>query len=387
MIKVGFKLFDFTRWHAGINYYKNLFAAINTLDAAKIEAVVLCGKKSTSTAFDGCVSDVVRSPVFDKWSFQYVTDKLEYKLMRRSSQLSELLKAKDIAAISHTDVTYRVRSARVINWIPDFQHVHLPQMFSAREIGRRNAVFSNLIRYCDTLILSSVDAQNDLVKFYPEALPKSRVLNFVAQPPSGMFSDVDAGPVFDKYQIDSKYFFLPNQFWKHKNHLVVFKAVELLKQRNKDVVVVCSGLMDDHRNADHVNMLVSFAKQNGLEENIKCLGLIPYDDLCCLLRHSIAVINPSLFEGWSTTVEECKSVGKSIILSRLPVHVEQAPVSGSYFDPHNFEELAAILWEKWGQSEGGPERELELSAKNSLRARTVKFAETYQDIVLQTLNH
>jgi glycosyltransferase involved in cell wall biosynthesis len=42
------------------------------------------------------------------------------------------------------------------------------------------------------------------------------------------------------------------------------------------------------------------------------------------MRASTALINPSLFEGWSTTVEEAKSTGTPMILSDLGVHREQA---------------------------------------------------------------
>lgn len=44
-----------------------------------------------------------------------------------------------------------------------------------------------------------------------------------------------------------------------------------------------------------------------------------------LMKHAIAIINPSLFEGGSTTVEEAKSLLKVIILSGIPVHREQNP--------------------------------------------------------------
>jgi glycosyltransferase involved in cell wall biosynthesis len=36
-------------------------------------------------------------------------------------------------------------------------------------------------------------------------------------------------------------------------------------------------------------------------------------------------VNPSRFEGWSTTVEEAKAVGTPMLLSDIPVHREQAP--------------------------------------------------------------
>ena len=57
----------------------------------------------------------------------------------------------------------------------------------------------------------------------------------------------------------------------------------------------------------------------------KILGVVPYNDLLSLMAYSIAVINPSKSEGWSSTVEQAKSYGKMILLSDLDVHLEQNP--------------------------------------------------------------
>ena len=45
----------------------------------------------------------------------------------------------------------------------------------------------------------------------------------------------------------------------------------------------------------------------------------------------MALINPSRFEGWSTTVEEAKSFGVPLILSDIDVHHEQAGEAARYF--------------------------------------------------------
>jgi glycosyltransferase involved in cell wall biosynthesis len=50
-----------------------------------------------------------------------------------------------------------------------------------------------------------------------------------------------------------------------------------------------------------------------------------------LLRASMALINPSRFEGWSTTVEEAKSFAVPLILSDIDVHREQTGGTACYF--------------------------------------------------------
>ena len=63
------------------------------------------------------------------------------------------------------------------------------------------------------------------------------------------------------------------------------------------------------------------------------------------MRSSVAVINPSLVEGWSTSVEEAKSLRVPLVLSNIPVHREQAIRDAIFFDPHSAAAAAAALLE------------------------------------------
>jgi glycosyltransferase involved in cell wall biosynthesis len=77
-----------------------------------------------------------------------------------------------------------------------------------------------------------------------------------------------------------------------------------------------------------------------LNNYFNLLGFVPYKHVVSLLFHSNILINPSLFEGWSTTVEEGKILDKKMILSNLNVHKEQAPMKATFFNPNNAEDLA-----------------------------------------------
>jgi glycosyltransferase involved in cell wall biosynthesis len=70
--------------------------------------------------------------------------------------------------------------------------------------------------------------------------------------------------------------------------------------------------------------LMMQVEQRGIAANFRYLGMIPIDHVYALLRSATALINPSSFEGWSTTVEEAKSFGTPMFLSDINVHHEQA---------------------------------------------------------------
>jgi glycosyltransferase involved in cell wall biosynthesis len=115
----------------------------------------------------------------------------------------------------------------------------------------------------------------------------------------------------------------------------------------------------------------------GLQERFRPLGVVPYEHVAALMRESVAVINPSLFEGWSTTVEEAKSSGKRVLLSDIPVHREQAPPGGSFFDPHDPDGLAELIWAEWTRDDPAGDRALAQRAASELPGRRRDFVETY----------
>ena len=106
--------------------------------------------------------------------------------------------------------------------------------------------------------------------------------------------------------------------------------------------------------------------------------MIPYADVQALAEGSLGYINPSFFEGWSTTVEEAKYRGKPILLSDLKVHREQAPSKGVFFNPNAPEELAKKMWDMWQQ----PILNEDVDAlKRKNKAALQEFARDYCDIV------
>jgi glycosyltransferase involved in cell wall biosynthesis len=153
---------------------------------------------------------------------------------------------------------------------------------------------------------------------------------------------VAARSVADGYGLPENFFFLPNQFWKHKNHECVVQALRKLKAQGKEVVVAVSGKQMDPRDPDHFPRLQRIIESSGLEKNFRLLGLVPHAHIPALMRSCIALINPSIFEGWSTTVEEAKAMGTRMILSSLRVHREQSP-DALFFEPNSPDQLASIL--------------------------------------------
>jgi glycosyltransferase involved in cell wall biosynthesis len=186
--------------------------------------------------------------------------------------------------------------------------------------------------------------------------------------------------VAETYELPDRFFYLPNQFWKHKNHRIVIEALLLLKQRGHDLVVAASGESVDFRHPEHYKALQALVDSYGLTSTFRFLGLVPRQHVFALMRAATAMINPSLSEGWSTTVEEAKSLGVPLLLSNLNVHVEQAGDSARYFDPRAAEQLASLMAQQENLS-GSSRRSIEVLAIAASQNRAKQFANDFSETV------
>ncbi len=339
-IKVAIPLKKNSDWLGGYNYILNLLEALEYIPKPKVEILIFTSKEiknELTIKFPKC--KFIDISIFTPLGFLYCFTKFVGKYFRNYTFHELFLRSFGISVLAYSTPLRRQSLIATICWIPDFQHIYLNQFFSKDEIYKRNKLFRKYIINSTITLVSSNSAKNDLKKFSPDNFENARVLKFVScqslKSKILSFSDIK-----QKYKIPNSYFHLPNQFWQHKNHNLVVKAVKALNERNIRVNIICTGNTNDYRNPEFFDEFLNLLKNLNVYDQFKILGIIPYEEMISLMYYSTAVINPSLFEGWSTTVEECKTLNKTILLSRIPVHIEQNPKNGKYFDSLSHLELA-----------------------------------------------
>ncbi|MFI5150573.1 MAG: glycosyltransferase [Bacteroidia bacterium] len=344
-IRVGLIYSFDTRWIAGTYYIVNLVHALNVLpDDEKPHIVIL------SFGDEGHdLLKVIQYPYIDFQSLNYLPP-LHKRVINK---LTRLISDKNIFRTVYSDrelnlifpyfhVTSLSELTHKIYWIPDFQYEFLSSFFSEKELALRRSAAEIHAKKGPPLVLSSKDALSHFRKFYPDSESPAFVINFAVTHPN--ISGLDVKEVKKKYDIKGPYYFAPNQFWIHKNQIVILKAVQLLKEQGKKgVQIVFSGKEDDHRQPDYTKGLKKYAEEHGLGEQVSFLGFIDREDQLLLMKESIAVIQPSLFEGWSTVIEDAKAIGKYVLASDLDVHHEQLREGVDFFDPSDPEALAVLL--------------------------------------------
>lgn len=374
-IRVAFILPE-GHWTGGKNYLRNLFSAIRSLPENPITPVIFTGKRQIGTAADFPETEIVATSLLDRKSPSWFFRKVIAKVTSQDILLQRMLQQHHISILSHSFHLGKQTAVKTIGWIPDFQHVHLPEFFTPEECSRRDLEFLSLCENCDKVIVSSECARADLQTFSPEHAHKAELLRFVASPVP--LADAVSLPELQKlYGFDGPYFLLPNQFWAHKNHRIVVSALQRLKQRNQSFLVLATGSTKDYRNPDFFSSLMQYVAECGVQDSFRVLGQIPFDHLCGLMRHATAFLNPSKFEGWSTSVEEAKSMGKQIVLSDISVHREQAPEQGYFFSPEDPDGLAEALIAAYNGYNSQQDASMQKAAAMRFPKRQQEFGEVY----------
>lgn len=376
MLRVAFVLNLSKNWLGGVNYYKNLLIAVTKYSNA-ITPVLFVPSDMDMSCLEGFPSvEIHRTCLLRRWHPMWLLSHICKKMFKADLLMTILLRYYKAEIVSHDGLGNKYPGLKLFSWIPDFQHRYLKEFFSSQEIKRRDCTYERLAINSDKVILSSYAAKEDFDSFYPQFASKSVVLQFV--PDLNLEINSDSDYVLEKYSLPLKFFFLPNQYWIHKNHKIVLSALKILKDSGvEEIVVVSTGNTNDYRAREYFDEIKEYIAQNDLGYNYRVLGLIPYQDVQALAYLSIAYINPSLFEGWSTVVEEAKYRGKRIILSDLKVHIEQAPEKGYYFSPKNADELAGLLQQVWNEDDVA----MDVSTlQKTLQEKQKKFAYTFEKI-------
>lgn len=306
-------------------------------------------------------------PVWQMQSPHYFPGEFTLRKLTRKGRKSVLQASIEKHAIDVVlpllDLQQPVRNAAVIGWIPDFQATYLPQFFSDEERNHHHGMVRRLSCNATRLLLSSNDALGHLSSTVPAALSRARAIPFPSlfafEPPATSVEDVCG-----KYHLPGKFAMIANQFWNHKNHLVVIEALRELKKKGLHVPLVCTGLPLDHRDSANrpLSILLQAVAESGLHQDVHILGAVPFADLVSLMRTAAVIIQPSRFEGWSTVVQDALALGRPLFCSDIPVHREQAPTCLGHFGTDDPSALASLLENHWMSLVAGPDLKAETAA-------------------------
>jgi glycosyltransferase involved in cell wall biosynthesis len=375
-------------WMGGAEYIKNLALALRLQPGRSFQLSLVHGQPLDSefrTALGGCVDRFLDFSQRPRPSFFNRAFRQTERAFTRAVQAAGIDLLYPLTYDNRYNLGLDVPRAeafgktRWIGWIPDFQHRSLPELFKRGEIAKRDAGIAELATQARCLVFSSQAAAHDFRTFHPGSAARAEVLHFCTSPNPAWFEG-DPLAIQRHYHLPDRFFLVSNQLWQHKNHLLVVEALGLLAERAIRPHFVWTGQLHDFRNQDYLGTLLRRMHELGVAGQVSLLGLIPRADQVQLMRRSLAVVQPSLCEGWSTVVEDARTLGKATLLSDLEVHREQNPPGARFFARQSAEALATALAESWQDGAPGPDSFRETEAREAAATAQMAFGQRFLEI-------
>jgi len=270
-------------------------------------------------------------------------------------------------------------------WLPDFQYLHMPDLFGEKLCHWYDEYYGKNVSLANLTVLSSRHASRDFERVFPDRVSTARIVHFCSIPDATWWR-LNSLDVAAAKGLDGPFFLVSNQFSQHKNHGVVFEAMRILKDRGLDVRLVCTGSTYGFRGDDYFNGLTKFIDKHDLSRTILILGMLPRDEQVALMRRSIAMLQPSRFEGWSTAVEDAKTLGKTLLVSGIEVHREQlGPDYDLYLDASDPEAWADAMSQVWSSRTSGPHYEDEARGLGQLGISAEETGRSFLSVMREAM--
>lgn len=235
-----------------------------------------------------------------------------------------------------------------VGYIYDFQHKYYPQYFSGSECLTRDISFATTLRDAEAVIVNAQSVKDDINIFFPYHGCSIFTLPFAPTPIENWFDDPSVDTI-ECYNLPSDFFLISNQFWVHKSHVTAFEALSKLENMNtgRDIHIICTGITDDYRFPDYLSELKRRISALGLDAKIHIIGHIPKEDQIQIMKRSIAVLQPTLFEGGpgGGAVYDAVSLGVPVILSDIPVNREVSADNVFFFESGSSDSMATVMAE------------------------------------------
>lgn len=321
-MRIGLRIFYNPAWMGGVNYVLNIARMLRSLPASEQPQIVF----------------LTSAPQAEEIAAEHSSLADEIAPFSKANELSLDF------VYPATQLPEAPFGAPWAGWIPDWQCQHYPELFPAEEQARRFLQYRELARGPAACVFSSRQAIDDTAKLFPDFEKDHwKIFHFPAVFDDGFWtSDGSATQsVRARFSVPENYLIVCNQFWRHKNHLQVVEA--LAAKPDLDVHVVMTGAIEDTRWPDYAASIRELLAREDVARRVTITDRISRDEQLALLKGARGYVQPSLFEGWSTFVEESRALGLPGLLSDIPVHREQSPEGCVFFDPNSVVSLADAL--------------------------------------------
>lgn len=229
----------------------------------------------------------------------------------------------------------------VVSLVHDLQYRTYPQFFTPDDVAHRDRTFVAACRAATLLVAISDYTRGAILRHGDVEPSRVRTIHHRLALRGRAPDSARGAALLQRLGLRrERYFVYPANFWKHKNHEMLFTAFAVSAQRGlpADVRLVCTGAPGPRQ-----EFLQRAAGAMNLDERIVFAGYLPGEELAALVGNSLGMVFPSLYEGFGLPVLEAMAAGVPVACSNRTALPEIAGDAAILFDPRLVDEVAAAM--------------------------------------------
>jgi glycosyltransferase involved in cell wall biosynthesis len=251
----------------------------------------------------------------------------------------------------------------------DVQDLYYPECFNDGILTRRRVGYAFFRERADVFFAISEFTKTTMVDRLRIDADRIKVVHLAGD---DIARTVPSAEARQRAEAFGRYWIYPAKAWPHKNHALLFRALEARRDALKRSGVRL--LLTGGFSSKDVRYLTDLAATCHVRDIVKVLGFQAQADLRALIERAEMMVFPSLFEGFGMPVLEAMVLGCPVACSRATALPEIGGDSALYFDPYSSESLIGVVEDVLA----GHVDLAGLARRGKANALRFSWAETYQ---------
>jgi len=230
-----------------------------------------------------------------------------------------------------------------VTTIHDLMHRYEPQFPEVSRWGRyflREYRFSNICQYANVVLVDSHVGGKHVTASY--GLTPDRLFSLPYLPPRYIYNFETPEDFDAKYKLPSRFLFYPAQFWLHKNHDRLLRAVANVKRTCPDIFLVLTG----SKRYEYQTLTRRVAEYD-LRNHVMFTGYVPDVYLPEFYRRARALVMPTFFGPTNIPPLEAFVLGCPVAVSNVYGMSEQVGDAALLFQPDSVQDIFDVIVKLW----------------------------------------
>jgi glycosyltransferase involved in cell wall biosynthesis len=304
-------------------YVRGLLDGLTTIDGVSVAAAVHPGYRQDARAPDAITWLTLPTP--SSWR-------------RLAGDLAALGRRWKADVIHATYIAPYRSSSPVVISVHDVSFKRYPRYFSLRDRALFAMLLPSSLRRAAGILTLSSHARDELRHFFPGLRAPIHV---VPAAPNPSFRPLDAAaiaPALARTGVRAPFLVAVGSVQPRKNLVRLVEAFQMLHRTNSDVQLVIVG--PSGFRAEWVQETIV---TRGLSDAVRLPGYVSEVDLAALYNAAIALVYPSVYEGFGLPVVEAMACGRPVIAANTSSLPEVAGDAAMLVDPFDVAALHAAM--------------------------------------------